>query len=65
MWKKTTTGRLKSSPKYFAKEKLGKYYLLSQQTTLRSLTRRQKQDANTTLLDEGKHTYKDYAYQVA
>ncbi len=62
---KTTTGRRKSSPKYFAKEKLGKYYPLSQQTTLRPLTRRQKQDANKTLRDEGKNTFKDYAYQVA
>ena len=40
--KTTTSGRLKSSPKYFAKEKLGKYYPLSQQAILPPLTRRQK-----------------------
>ena len=63
---KTSTGRPKSSLKYFAKEKLGKYYPLSQETPWRRpLTKRQKKDANKTLLEQGKNEFKDYAYQIA
>lgn len=54
-----------AAPQYFVQEPIGKYCSLSQQTTLRQLSKRQKVHENETLLNQNQTAFTDYAYQVA